>query len=60
MSIEEYRSTYDRLRNTFGPTIARQIVDGLDADRIKANKKEAKRLAEVERIRQLIREELSK
>lgn len=59
MNIEEYRATYARFIK-YGPTVARQITDSLDADRIKANKKEAKHLAKEERIRELIREELSK
>lgn len=60
MDITEYRETYERFRLILGPTVARQITDQLDADRIKANRKEAKRLAKEELIRQIIREEMAK
>lgn len=58
MSIEEYTATYNRLRVFMGAVAARQITDEMDADKIKANRKEAKRLAKEERMRELIRQEL--
>ena len=58
MDITEYRETYNRFRLILGPTAARQLVDEMDADRIKANKKEAKALAEENRIRAIVRQEL--
>jgi hypothetical protein len=60
MSNEEYMATFTRLSKFMGAECARQMVDEMDADRIRANKKEAKRLAEVERIRAIIREEMGK
>lgn len=58
MDITEYTETFNRLSKILGPTTARQLVDEMDADRIKANKKEAKALAETERIRAIVRQEL--
>jgi hypothetical protein len=60
MSIEEYRATFERLSKIVGPEAARNIVDQIDDERTAAKAAEERKLAEVERIRAIIRQELDR
>jgi hypothetical protein len=58
MELSEHRATFERLSKIVGPEAARNIVDQIDAERTAAKADEERQLAEENRIRAIIRQEL--